>query len=82
VHYQPGAEDFARDAAALLPGAIARAEAVHGRRFACPVTVGVYATPEAYAAANRSFPGASRSSAGSTCRPGCSCRDASAFPRF
>ena len=52
VHYQPGAEGFARDVAALLPGAIARVEAVHGRRFGHPVTVGVYATPEAYAAAN------------------------------
>jgi hypothetical protein len=52
VHYQPGAEDFARDVAALLPDAIARVEGVHGRRFAHPVTVGVYATPEAYAAAN------------------------------
>lgn len=52
VHYQPGAEDFARDVAALYPDAITRVEAVHGRRFAHPVTVGVYATPEAYAAAN------------------------------
>jgi hypothetical protein len=52
VHYQPGAEDYARDVAALLPDATARVEAVHGRRFAHPVTVGVYATPEAYAAAN------------------------------
>jgi hypothetical protein len=52
VHYQPGAEDFARDVAALLPDAITRVEAVHGRRFAHPVTVGAYATPEAYAAAN------------------------------
>ena len=52
VHYQPGAEDFARDVAVLLPDAIARVEAVHGRRFAHPVIVGVYATPEAYAAAN------------------------------
>jgi hypothetical protein len=52
VHYQPGAEDFARDVAALLPDAIARVEAVHGRPFAHPVIVGVYATPEAYAAAN------------------------------
>ncbi len=52
VHYQPGAEDFARDVAALLPDAIARVEAVHGRRFAHPVTVGVYATTQAYAAAN------------------------------
>ncbi len=52
VHYQPGAEDFARDVTVLLPDAIARVEAVHGRRFAYPVTVGAYATPEAYAAAN------------------------------
>jgi hypothetical protein len=52
VHYQPGAEDFARDVAALLPDAIARVEAVHGRRFTHPVTVGVYATMQAYAAAN------------------------------
>lgn len=52
VHYQPGAEDFARDVAALLPNAITRVEAVHGRRFAHPVIVGSYATPEAYAAAN------------------------------
>jgi hypothetical protein len=52
VHYQPGAEDFARDVAALLTDAITRVEAAHGRRFAHPVTVGAYATPEAYAAAN------------------------------
>jgi len=52
VHYQPGAEDFARDVAALLPEAITRVEAEHGRRFAHPVIVGVYATPKAYAAAN------------------------------
>jgi hypothetical protein len=52
VHYQPGAEDSAREVAALLPDAIARVEEVHGRRFAHPVIVGVYATPEAYAAAD------------------------------
>jgi hypothetical protein len=52
VHYEPGAEDFARDVAALLPDAIARVEAVHGRPFEHPVIVGVYATPEAYEAAN------------------------------
>jgi hypothetical protein len=52
VHYQPGAEDFARDVAALYPDAIARVEAAHGRRFAHPVTVGAYATAVAYAAAN------------------------------
>jgi hypothetical protein len=52
VHYEPGAEDFARDVADLLPAAIARVEAVHGRPFAHPVTVGAYVTPEAFAAAN------------------------------
>src|SRR5215471_2450957 len=51
VHYQSGAEDFARDVAALLPDAIRRIEATHGRRFAHPVIIGAYATPEAYAAA-------------------------------
>src|ERR1700748_407365 len=52
VHYESGAEDCAREVAALLPEAIARVEAVHGRPFAHPVTVGAYATPEAFAAAN------------------------------
>jgi hypothetical protein len=52
VHFEPGAEDYARDVAALLPAAIARVEAVHGRPFEHPVPVGVYTTPEAYAVAN------------------------------
>ena len=52
VHYEPGAEDYAHDVSALLPGAIARIEAAQGRPFAHPVTIGVYATPEAYVAAN------------------------------
>jgi len=52
VRYEAGAEDFARDVADLLPAAIARVEAVHGRPFAHPVTVGAYVTPEAFAAAN------------------------------
>jgi hypothetical protein len=52
VHYQPGAEDFARDVAALLPDAVTRVEAAHGRRFAHPVKVAVYATPEAFVIAN------------------------------
>lgn len=52
VHYQPGAEDFARDVEVLLPDAVRRIETVHGRRFLNPAMVGVYATPEAYAAAN------------------------------
>jgi hypothetical protein len=52
VHFEPGAEDYAHDVSALLPGAIARIEAAQGRPFAHPVTIGVYATPEAYVAAN------------------------------
>lgn len=52
VHYEPGAEDCAREVAALLPGAVARVEAVHGRPFAHPVIVGVYATPQTFATAN------------------------------
>jgi hypothetical protein len=52
VHFEPGAEGFAHDVAALLPAAIATIEAVHGRRFEHPVLVGVYRTPDAYAAAN------------------------------
>jgi hypothetical protein len=51
IHFEAGAEDYARDVAALLPAAIARIEAAQGRPFAHPVTIGVYATPEAYMAA-------------------------------
>jgi hypothetical protein len=54
VHFEPGAEGFARDVSALLPVAVAKIEAVHGRRFEHPVPVGVYTTPEAFAAANGS----------------------------
>jgi hypothetical protein len=52
VHFERGAEDYAREVSALLPAAIARIEAAQGRPFAHPVIVGVYATPEAYVAAN------------------------------
>src|SRR5262245_604971 len=52
VHYQDGALEYARAVAGLLPAAIARVEAVQGRRFAYPVTVGVYASRQAFAAAN------------------------------
>jgi len=52
VHYDAGAFEYARTVAGLLPGAIARVEAVHGRRFGHPVTVGVYASRQAFAAAN------------------------------
>jgi hypothetical protein len=54
VHFEPGAEVYAHDVAALLPAAIAKIEAVQGRRFGHPVLVGVYTTPEAYAVANAS----------------------------
>ncbi len=52
VHYESGAIEQARTVAALLPTSVAQVEAVHGRRFAHPVIVGVYVTPEAFVAAN------------------------------
>jgi hypothetical protein len=52
IHFEPGAEAYAHEISALLPAAIARIEAAHGRAFAHPVIVGAYMTPEAYAAAN------------------------------
>jgi hypothetical protein len=52
VRYEDGALEGARLVAGLLPAALARVEAVHGRRFAHPVTVGVYMSPAAFAAAN------------------------------
>jgi len=52
VHYQQGADDYARVVSAVLPSAITRVEAVHGRHFARPVPVGVYATPGAFEAAS------------------------------
>jgi hypothetical protein len=64
IHFEPGAEGYADEVSALLPAAIARIEATHGRPFAHPVTVGVYGTPEAYAAANVL---GSRPSVGVTC---------------
>lgn len=58
VRYEEGAIERARIVAALLPAAVARVEAVQGRPFAHPVTIGVYLTPEAYAAAHGGlFPG-------------------------
>jgi hypothetical protein len=51
IHFEVGAEDYAREVAALLPAAIARVEVAHGRPFARPVTIGAYVTPEAYMAA-------------------------------
>lgn len=52
VHYQPGAEACARVVSALLPSAIARVEAAQRRPFTRQVPIGVYATPDAYMAAN------------------------------
>ena len=54
VHFEPGGEDYAREISALLPAALSRVEATQGRPFAHPVTIGVYATSEKYAAANAS----------------------------
>lgn len=54
VHFESGAEDYAREVSALLPAVITRVEAIQGRRFEHPVPVGVYTTPEAFAAANGS----------------------------
>jgi hypothetical protein len=54
VHYEPGAIEQARTVAATLPAAMARVEAVHGRRFAHPVVIGVYVSPEAFASAKGS----------------------------
>lgn len=52
VRFEEGAEDCAFGVAALLPHAIALVEAAQGRPFRYDVTVGVYASPESYAAAN------------------------------
>jgi hypothetical protein len=54
VHFELGAEEYAREVLALLPAALTQIEAAQGRPFAHPVTIGVYATPEKYAAANAS----------------------------
>lgn len=54
VHFEPGGEDYARKISALLPAAVSQIEAAQGRPFAHPVTIGVYATSEKYAAANAS----------------------------
>jgi len=52
VHYEPGGAGYAHAVAALLPAALARVEAVHGRPFARPVGIGVYVSWEAFAAGN------------------------------
>src|ERR1035437_8804299 len=81
VHYEPGAIEQARTVAATLPDAIARIEAIHGRRFAHPVTIGVYVSPEAFVAANGlGMPGAVGTTFWATgcCRRFCSPRSAGA----
>jgi hypothetical protein len=52
VHYETGGSEYARTVAGLLPAALAQVEAIHGRPFRHPITVGVYITPEAFVAAN------------------------------
>jgi hypothetical protein len=52
VHYERGGAEYAHAVATLLPAAIARVEAVHGRPFARPVTIGVYVSREAFATGN------------------------------
>lgn len=52
VHYEPGAENYARAIAAALPAAIATVEAAQGRPFREPIVVVVYATNEAYQSEN------------------------------
>lgn len=52
VHFETAARACARQVAALLPQAIADIEAAHGRAFAQPPRVGVYADFDAYARAN------------------------------
>jgi hypothetical protein len=52
VHYQPGAETYAREVARILPTALARIEAAHGRPFGKPFIVVAFLDNEAYAVAN------------------------------
>lgn len=52
VHYEPGAEAYAREVARILPNAMAKVEAAHGRPFGKPFVVVAFLDNEAYAAAN------------------------------
>ncbi|MGB5087212.1 MAG: hypothetical protein WBO09_22070, partial [Methylocystis silviterrae] len=52
VHYEPEARACAEAVAEIAPRAIAQIEAAHGRPFAQPPIVGVYASYENYANAN------------------------------
>jgi len=52
IRYESEARACAAETAALLPAAIAQIEAAHGRHFAQPPVVGVYASFDTYANAN------------------------------
>ncbi len=52
IRYESEARACAAETAALLPAAIAQIEAAHGRPFAQPPGVGVYASFDNYASAN------------------------------
>jgi hypothetical protein len=52
VHYEPAARACAEGAAAALPAAITKIEIEHGRPFARPPVVGVYADVTSYTRAN------------------------------
>ena len=52
IHHEPSARECAERVARLLPVAITRIEGVHGRPFAQPPTIGVYASFATYARAN------------------------------
>ncbi|HEY8126544.1 MAG TPA: hypothetical protein VIF88_14125 [Methylocystis sp.] len=52
VHYEPQARACAQAVADLAPRAIAQIESAHGRPFAQPPVVGVYASFDNYASAN------------------------------
>ncbi len=52
IHYEAPARACAESVAAMLPAAVAKIEAEHGRPFARAPIVAVYANPGAYARAN------------------------------
>ncbi|MGJ0394914.1 MAG: hypothetical protein ACR65U_01615 [Methylocystis sp.] len=52
VHYEPEARDCAEAVAEIAPRAIAQIESAHGRPFAQPPVIGVYASYDNYASAN------------------------------
>lgn len=52
IHYEPKARICAQAVAAVLPAAVAKVEAEHGRPFSKPPIIGVYDDFNAYARAN------------------------------